>query len=93
MQYNPESRFLKELPEQLIESKEYEKQAAKQPPRRGATDPSRFRVGQEVEHVRYGRGTIIDIGRSPVGLEATVNFPGAGEKRLDLTIAPMKPAS
>jgi DNA helicase II / ATP-dependent DNA helicase PcrA len=93
LQYNPESRFLKELPEQLTESKEYEKQAAKQPPRRGATDPSRFRVGQEVEHVRYGRGTIIDIGRSPVGLEATVNFPGAGEKRLDLTIAPMKPAS
>ncbi len=93
LQYNPESRFLKELPEQLTESKEYEKQAAKQPPRRGGTDPSRFRVGQEVEHVRYGRGTIIDIGRSPVGLEATVNFPGAGEKRLDLTIAPMKPAS
>ena len=93
LQYNSESRFLKELPEQLIESKEYEKRAAKQPPRRGATDPSRFRVGQEVEHVRYGRGTIIDIGRSPVGLEATVNFPGAGEKRLDLTIAPMKPAS
>ena len=93
LQYNPESRFLKELPEQLTESKEYEKRAAKQPPRRGATDPSRFRVGQEVEHVRYGRGTIIDIGRSPVGLEATVNFPGAGgEKRLDLTIAPMKPA-
>ncbi|CAN5419025.1 DNA helicase PcrA [soil metagenome] len=93
LQYNTESRFLKELPEQLTESKEYEKRAAKQPPRRGATDPSRFRVGQEVEHVRYGRGTIIDIGRSPVGLEATVNFPGAGEKRLDLTIAPMKPAS
>src|SRR5680860_1216076 len=93
LQYNSESRFLKELPEQLVESKEYEKRAAKQPPRRGATDPSRFRVGQEVEHVRYGRGTIIDIGRSPVGLEATVNFPGAGEKRLDLTIAPMKPAS
>jgi DNA helicase-2/ATP-dependent DNA helicase PcrA len=93
LQYNPESRFLKELPEQLTESKEYEKRAAKQPPRRGAIDPSRFRVGQEVEHVRYGRGTIIDIGRSPVGLEATVNFPGAGgEKRLDLTIAPMKPA-
>jgi DNA helicase II / ATP-dependent DNA helicase PcrA len=92
LQYNPESRFLKELPEQLVELKEYEKRAAKQPPRRIAADPSRFRVGQEVEHTRYGRGTITDIARSPVGLEATVNFPGAGgEKRLDLTIAPMKP--
>jgi DNA helicase-2/ATP-dependent DNA helicase PcrA len=92
LQYNPESRFLKELPEQLVELKEYEKRAAKQPARRIAADPSRFRVGQEVEHTRYGRGTITDIARSPVGLEATVNFPGAGgEKRLDLTIAPMKP--
>ena len=55
-------------------------------------DASVFRVGQEVEHDRWGRGVILDIGRSAVGLEATVNFPEAGgEKRLDLSLAPLKP--
>jgi hypothetical protein len=34
---------------------------------------------------------ILDIVRSAVGLEATVNFPDAGgEKRLDLSLAPLK---
>jgi len=36
---------------------------------------------------------ILEIARSGVGLEATINFPAAGgEKRLDLTLAPLKPA-
>jgi hypothetical protein len=48
-------------------------------------------VGQEVEHDRWGRGIILEISRSAVGLEATINFPAAGgEKRLDLTLAPLK---
>ena len=55
-------------------------------------DSSVFRVGQEVEHDRWGRGLILEISRSSVGLEATVNFPEAGgEKRLDLSLAPLKP--
>jgi hypothetical protein len=55
-------------------------------------DTSVFKVGQEVEHDRWGRGIILDIARSSVGLEATVNFPEAGgEKRLDLSLAPLKP--
>jgi DNA helicase-2/ATP-dependent DNA helicase PcrA len=59
----------------------------------GAThDPTVFKVGQEVEHDRWGRGTIVEIARSNFGLEATVNFPDAGEKRLDLSLAPLKPA-
>jgi DNA helicase-2/ATP-dependent DNA helicase PcrA len=93
LQYNPASRFLSELPEQLVRLLEHQE-----------SDPvgvkirtraqERFQVGQEVEHDRWGRGTIIEIARSGVGLEATVNFPRAGgEKRLDLTIAPLKPAS
>jgi hypothetical protein len=55
-------------------------------------DPGAFRVGQEVEHDRWGRGVILEIVRSAVGLEATINFPDAGgEKRLDLTLAPLRP--
>jgi hypothetical protein len=48
-----------------------------------------------VEHTKWGRGVILEIARSGIGgLEATVHFPSTGgEKRLDLALAPMKPAS
>jgi DNA helicase-2/ATP-dependent DNA helicase PcrA len=92
--YNPPSRFLSEIPGELIAMTE------KKTGRRASggvveRDASQFSVGQEVEHDRWGRGTILEIMRSGIGgLEATVNFPDAGgEKRLDLTLAPLKPAS
>jgi DNA helicase-2/ATP-dependent DNA helicase PcrA len=92
--YNPPSRFLSEIPGELIAMTE------KKTERRGGggvveRDPSQFSVGQEVEHDRWGRGTILEIMRSGIGgLEATVNFPNAGgEKRLDLSLAPLKPTS
>lgn len=98
LNYNPPSRFLKEIPEELVRMVGGRK-GASSPERRGRTgarpenDPGVFRVGQEVEHSRWGRGTILEIARTPSGAEATVNFPTAGgEKRLDLTIAPLKPA-
>ena len=93
LNYNPASRFLAEIPNELIH------QAEKvNTPRAGrgadaTRDPSVFKVGQEVEHDRWGRGTIIEIARSNFGLEATVHFADAGDKRLDLSLAPMKPAS
>ncbi|MGH2821269.1 MAG: 3'-5' exonuclease, partial [Actinomycetota bacterium] len=92
--YNPASRFLGEIPDDLVH---LQRQRRPQAPRGkaggGNADPELFKVGQEVEHDRWGRGVILDIQRSSVGLEATVNFPEAGgEKRLDLTLAPLKPA-
>lgn len=91
LNYNPPSRFLKEIPRELLAQGEKQKQKA----RVGGVqerDASVFRVGQEVEHERWGRGVIVDIARSAVGLEATIHFPGAGgDKRLDLSLAPLKP--
>lgn len=94
LNYNPASRFLAEIPEDLVRIPGAHQPAgtAVRSRRRGA-DPNEFSVGQEVEHSRWGRGVILEISRSAVGLEATVNFPGAGgEKRLDLSLAPLKPA-
>jgi DNA helicase II / ATP-dependent DNA helicase PcrA len=95
LNYNPASRFLAEIPDELVEVPGAH-QPAGTPARtksRGV-DPSEFTVGQEVEHSRWGRGVIVDIARSAVGVEATVNFPEAGgEKRLDLSLAPLKPIS
>ena len=52
------------------------------------------KIGQTVEHAKWGKGTIIDINRSAVGMEATIHFPDAGgDKRLDLTLAPLTPVA
>ncbi|HVF52008.1 MAG TPA: UvrD-helicase domain-containing protein [Actinomycetota bacterium] len=93
LNYNPPSRFLGEIPEELLSQADKEAPSAKgKGVVRELRDPSRFRVGQEVEHQRWGRGVIIEIARSGVGVEATINFPSAGgEKRLDLSLAPLTP--
>ena len=94
--YNPASRFLAEVPEELVARAERSGEGLGdgRTSRRGrdAPEPPHFKVGQEVEHERWGRGVIIEIARSAVGLEATINFPRVGgEKRLDLSLAPLKP--
>jgi DNA helicase-2/ATP-dependent DNA helicase PcrA len=100
LNYNPASRFLSEIPQELIsmagESKKTARGSGSRAPvgGRSTNDPGEFKVGQEVEHKKWGRGVILDIAHSGVGVEATINFPEAGgEKRLDLTLAPLKPAS
>ena len=96
LNYNPPSRFLKEIPEELTtraqEIRGTNKKLGKKAEEKRGTDPNQFRVGQEVEHDKWGRGTIVEIARSSLGMEATINFPKVGgEKRLDLTLAPLKP--
>jgi DNA helicase II / ATP-dependent DNA helicase PcrA len=89
--YNPLSRFLQEIPEHLV-TLEDRKPTAPEKEKKRRKEAASFKVGQEVEHDRWGRGTIVDISKSNLGLEATINFPEAGgEKRLDLTLAPLKP--
>jgi DNA helicase-2/ATP-dependent DNA helicase PcrA len=89
--YNPQSRFISEIPGELMAQAERRRSSSTG----GRTrDPSIFSVGQEVEHDRWGRGVIVEIARSNAGLEATVHFPNLGaDKRLDLSLAPLKPAS
>jgi DNA helicase-2/ATP-dependent DNA helicase PcrA len=94
LNYNPASRFLGEIPDDLVHVPGERRPSSVNGPGFGKkkADPESFKVGQEVEHSRWGRGVILDIARSAVGFEATVNFPDAGgEKRLDLTLAPLKP--
>ncbi len=99
LNYNPASRFLSEIPGELLaRADKPQARAASGGPGRSSSevsDPSVFKVGQEVEHKKWGRGTITEIARSNVGgLEATIHFPQVGgDKRLDLSLAPLKPAS
>ncbi|MBQ7195496.1 MAG: UvrD-helicase domain-containing protein [Bacteroidales bacterium] len=56
-----------------------------------AADPvSAFRVGQEIEHSRFGYGTIIAIDGEFPRLKATINFEGYGQKYIMLDHAKIR---
>jgi DNA helicase II / ATP-dependent DNA helicase PcrA len=95
LNYNPASRFLAEIPNELIHQAEQQKASGgrSRDPVVPRADPSVFKVGQEVEHDRWGRGTILELARSNFGLEATVHFEDGRERRLDLSLAPLKPVT
>ncbi|WP_052664267.1 UvrD-helicase domain-containing protein [Nitriliruptor alkaliphilus] len=91
--YNPPSRFLDDLPEQLIESRGAV---------RGATASKRvrdremvelagaeFRVGDRVIHTKFGPGRITELSGEGERAEATVEFGDAGRKHLVLAYAPL----
>jgi DNA helicase-2/ATP-dependent DNA helicase PcrA len=49
-----------------------------------------LRVGDDVEHEKFGEGVVIELFGDGDKTEALVNFPGAGEKRLLLAWAPLQ---
>jgi DNA helicase-2/ATP-dependent DNA helicase PcrA len=95
--YNAPSRFLKEIPDDLITEADKKdllstrRSSVDKPRTVGGRDLSRFKVGAEIEHDRWGRGIIVDLRQSALGMEATIHFTDMGsDKRLDLTLAPIK---
>ena len=49
-----------------------------------------LKVGDDVRHGKWGEGVIIDVEGAGDKAQATVRFPGIGEKRLLLTWAPLQ---
>ncbi len=49
-----------------------------------------LRVGDKVQHKKFGHGTVIAVVPQENGDEVTVAFEGRGIKRLNATLAPMK---
>ena len=135
-QYNPPSRFLKEIPEELMTIVEGGRRSAQRERNRGfgfggggnrgssGTGPGwgggrdaiadaawragqhpqhtpaktkgaeqlGLKVGDDVVHGKFGEGVIIDVKGEGDKAEATVRFPGVGEKILLLAWAPLKKA-
>jgi DNA helicase-2/ATP-dependent DNA helicase PcrA len=68
--------------------------------RSGRTSPARtsgaerlgLRVGDDVVHTKWGEGVVVDLRGQGDKAEATVRFPGLGEKNLLLAWAPLKRA-
>jgi DNA helicase II / ATP-dependent DNA helicase PcrA len=102
--YNPPSRFLDEIPEEvitwrnqssdsLISSMTRKSRTTTAPPPRATGKKSmamELAVGERVSHDTFGLGTVVAVAGAGDKAEATINFGQYGEKRLLLRYAPVE---
>ena len=102
--YNPPSRFLDEIPEDVIEWRnesstslspsliKRSRVATSPPPRATGKKISSIElsVGERVSHDTFGLGTVISVAGEADKAEATIKFGQYGEKRLLLRYAPVE---
>jgi DNA helicase-2/ATP-dependent DNA helicase PcrA len=94
--FNPPSRFLGEIPSELVRALEGDEdrdvddvspiRAAVQ----GRREVPQVAAGDTVQHERWGEGVVLAVSGSGTDAEATVRFEEAGEKRLLLAYAPLR---
>ena len=91
--YNPPSRFLRELPPELVEERSSKSTGSAAKRVRDAEvlsiDGEDFRIGDKVLHTRYGQGWIRAIAGEGENAEVTVDFDAVGRKDLLLAYAPL----
>ena len=90
--YNPPSRFLKEIPEGLVESaakrvRDPQKESISGP--RTTVSGSEINVGDRVRHDKWGIGLVSQVIGEGDRAEADVDFEHEGSKRLLLAWAPL----
>ena len=99
--YNPASRFLEEIPEEVIEWRSRSVSSSSFTKRRDITAPParatgkknvslELAVGERVSHDTFGLGTVIALSGEGDRAEASINFGQYGEKRLLLRYAPVE---
>jgi ATP-dependent DNA helicase UvrD/PcrA len=96
--YNRPSRFLLEIPQELV-SEVRMNGAVQRPYMNTSTSSSLFeesdslglRMGQRVQHGKYGEGVILQIEGSGDRAKVEVNFPGVGAKWLMVGFANLQP--
>jgi len=102
--YNPPSRFLDEIPEEVIEWRNQSRtslspslikksRTVTTPPPRATGKKSvamELAVGERVSHDTFGLGTVVSVAGAGDKAEATINFGQYGEKRLLLRYAPVE---
>ncbi|MGZ5383402.1 MAG: DNA helicase PcrA [Acidimicrobiia bacterium] len=92
--YNPPSRFLSEIPDELVTKfdkrprrADFESASSKE----GHTvDAGHIEPGDRVLHNKWGTGVVLEITGTGDRAEATVEFDDQGRKRLLLAWAPLK---
>jgi DNA helicase-2/ATP-dependent DNA helicase PcrA len=93
--YNPASRFLKEIPDHLVEkAKKRSRRAASEQAggHRSTVGATDIVPGDRVRHDKWGLGTVREVVGSGERAEAVVMFDTEGKKRLLLSWAPLSPA-
>jgi DNA helicase-2/ATP-dependent DNA helicase PcrA len=91
--YNPPSRFLKEVPTKLIEKAEKRKRTtnAEAPwSGRNTVSSDQIESGDRVRHDKWGLGTVREVIGTGDRAEAEVVFDEEGKKRLLLAWAPLE---
>ncbi|OES45304.1 DNA helicase PcrA [Domibacillus iocasae] len=100
---NPVSRFISEIPEDLLESENPKQQSRKQMPFGQKTRPAvtrtqnnaaaqlNWRVGDKAAHKKWGTGTVVAVKGSGDSTELDIAFPSpTGIKRLLAQFAPIE---
>ena len=94
--YNPESRFLSEIPAELVD-RQGEAPGPLGLSGSGSSRPQKrdepvmvLKVGDRVLHDKFGMGTVTAVVGQNEKAEATIDFKSAGEKRLLLRYAPVE---
>jgi DNA helicase-2/ATP-dependent DNA helicase PcrA len=97
--YSPPSRFLGEIPTELVRALEEGELVvadggASVSPIRAAVEGRReipqISAGDTVLHDKWGEGVVLTVNGSGTDAEATVRFEDAGEKRLLVAYAPLR---
>ena len=102
--YNSPSRFLSEIPEEIIQWKAPEIRlkskvnpkvapTGKRTSSNGPNDPNtnlHLEIGDRVLHQTFGMGTVIALSGAEEKAEATINFGTYGDRRLLLRYAPVE---
>lgn len=85
---NPVSRFLQEIPEELLERVNGEKgHQESDAPRKNET---LFQLGEKVYHQKWGTGVIVQLKGEGQDLQISVAFPDKGIKHLLAAYAPLQ---
>jgi DNA helicase-2/ATP-dependent DNA helicase PcrA len=87
--YNPPSRFLNEIPAELIEEVGEDAAADKRQEQEVARLPE-VTAGDTVRHEVFGEGVVVSISGMGRDTEVLVMFEDEGEKRLLLAYAPLQ---
>jgi DNA helicase-2/ATP-dependent DNA helicase PcrA len=102
--YNPPSRFLQEIPEDLITWNEIQRSSSVTtrsttprsfgpPPKatgKRTSETITLSAGDRVSHDTFGLGTVVEVSGEGDRAQATIDFGSAGEKRLLLRYAPVE---
>jgi DNA helicase-2/ATP-dependent DNA helicase PcrA len=89
--YNPASRFLSEIPSDLVHWVEGEGTPANARTNGGRSErqPVAVAAGDTVMHDKWGEGVVLSVSGAGDRAEATISFEDVGEKRILLAYAPL----